>query len=195
MYNYVDKAQLRLILINVLETYTSVSKRSSNMLWILKHDLFIFFCTELANVIFCIPSKDKFETLHLPDPINDIPISFTVCLSKNQRNVLTCNIIWLLPHPVAASRGRGAFPPVGGSSPTHPQSKEKRPKSAIFADFFKFLPLRIAFCPLDARHKKKKKKKNLVPPLATPSGGLIVSQMFSLMLFCSCFHEKDFVHL
>ena len=51
------KHSLGLILINVLETYTSVSKRSSNMLWILKHDLFIFFCTELANVILLYTNK------------------------------------------------------------------------------------------------------------------------------------------
>ena len=77
--------------------------------------------------------------------------------------------------------------------PTHPQSKEKRPKSASFGEFFDFCPSESHFAP-SMPATKKKKKKNLVPPLATPSDGLIVSQMFSLLLFCSCFHEKDFVH-
>ena len=67
---------------------------------------------------------------------------------------------------------------------------------SVFGEFFDFCPLESHFAPSMPATKKKqtnKQKKNLVPPLATPSGGLIVSQMFSLLLFCSCFHEKDFV--
>ena len=49
----------------------------------------------------------------------------------------------------------GKMPPVGGSAPHLPPSQKKKlPKSAIFGKFLDFCPLRIAFCPLDAPHKK-----------------------------------------
>ena len=45
---------------------------------------------------------------------------------------------------------------VGGSSPPPlaPQSEEKIVKISHFGKFLDFCPLRIAFCPLDAPHKK-----------------------------------------
>ena len=98
----------------------------------------------------------------------------------------------IIATPSGSIKGEGGFAPSRRLFPHSPPVKGKKAKISYFWRFFLFLPLRIAFSPLDARHKKK--KKNLVPPLATPSGGLIVSQMFSLLLFCSCFHEKDFVH-
>ena len=60
---------------------------------------------------------------------------------------------------VAASRGGawgGKCPPVGGSAPPFdpPVRRKTWPKSAIFGKFLDFGPLRIAFCPLDAPHKK-----------------------------------------
>ena len=58
--------------------------------------------------------------------------------------------------------GMGENTPQSEALP--PSQKKKRPKSAIFGKFLDFCPLRIAFCPLDAPHKKKKKK-ILVPPL------------------------------
>ena len=51
--------------------------------------------------------------------------------------------------------GHGAFdPPVGGSAPPPLHLEKKIAKISHFWHFFLFLPLRIAFCPLDAPHKK-----------------------------------------
>ena len=61
-----------------------------------------------------------------------------------------------------------ALPPL-----TPCQRGKKKAKISYFWQIFGFLPLRITFCPLDARPPPP--KKNLVPPLATPSGGLIES--------------------
>ena len=81
MFIMLIKHSLELILINVLETYTTVSKRShiiGPMLWILKHDLFNFFYIELAQHNSFVATKNKFEVLHLPNLINDVPVSLTV---------------------------------------------------------------------------------------------------------------------
>ena len=48
-----------------------------------------------------------------------------------------------------------------------PVRRKKWPKSVIFGKFLDFCPLRIAFCPLDAPHKKF-----LVPPLSVLYGSL-----------------------
>ena len=70
---------------------------------------------------------------------------------------------------------KGDFPPVGGSLPTPPHSKgEKNTKISYFGEFVDFWPSKSHFALSMPRHKKKEKKK-LVPPLATPSGGLIES--------------------
>ena len=47
-----------------------------------KHDLFNFFCSELATtVLLFVATKDKFEFLHLPDLINDVQFPSLICLS------------------------------------------------------------------------------------------------------------------
>ena len=60
--------------------------------------------------------------------------------------------------------GMGAFPPVGGSSPTFPQSEEKYGQNQpFFANFWTFAPSETHFfprCPPQKKKKKKKKKKN-----------------------------------
>ena len=53
----------------------------------------------------------------------------------------------------------GIPPPVGGSAPTCPPSEEKMVKISHFWQIFRFLPLRIAFCPLYALHKKISKER------------------------------------
>ena len=67
------------------------------LIWILKHDLFNYLCTEIANIyFFFVATKDKFEVPHLPDLINDVPVSFSVfdyLFNWNQRNILTCSIV------------------------------------------------------------------------------------------------------
>ena len=60
MFIMLIKHSLGLILINVLETSTTVSKRSHNISWILEHNLYNYFCTELATKFFC-SKKDKPE--------------------------------------------------------------------------------------------------------------------------------------
>ena len=37
-------------------------------------------CTEIANVIFFVATKDKFEDPYLPDLVNDVPVSLSVLL-------------------------------------------------------------------------------------------------------------------
>ena len=84
----------------------------------------------------------------------------------------------IIATPSGASRGdMGPFPPVGGSLPTPPSLRRKKiPKSATFGEFVDFWPSESHFALSMPRHKKKKKKKKkLVPPLATPFGGLIES--------------------
>ena len=66
----------------------------------------------------------------------------------------------IIATPSGSIKGEGALPPVRGSSPTHPQSKEKRPKSAIFGDFFYFCPSESHFAPSMPATKKKQKTKN-----------------------------------
>ena len=69
--------------------------------------------------------------------------------------------MYTLKAVVASRRGMRALPPSRRLCPHLPPSEEKngqnQPFSAIFCLFF---PLRIAFCPLNAPHKKI-----LVPPL------------------------------
>ena len=55
---HVDKEQLKLNIDHVLETCTTVSKRSHNMLWMI--------CSTFS-ALNLPPPKDKFEVLHLPD--------------------------------------------------------------------------------------------------------------------------------
>ena len=102
----------------------------------------------------------------------------------------------IIATPSGSIKGEGGFAPSRRLFPHSPPVKGKKAKISYFWRFFYFCPSESHFAPSmpATKKKKKKKKKNLVPPLATPSGGLIVSQMFSLLLFCSCFHEKDFVH-
>ena len=84
--------------------YLKPAQQSNNMLLILKHDLFNFFCTVLANVF--VATKDKFETLHLPDLINDVPISFTVLLISLIR---TKNIYFNLQHYIIIATPSGGL--------------------------------------------------------------------------------------
>ena len=121
----------------------------------------------LPKYFFCIATKDKFETLHLPDLINDVPISFTVCLSPYLQHYM------ITATPSGGIKGgHRAFSPSRRLFTHSPLTqKEKIPKSAIFGEFVDFWPSESHFALSMPRHKKKKKKKkkNLVPPLATPS--------------------------
>ena len=79
------KHSLGLILINVLETPTTVSKMSHNMLCILKHDLFNFFCTELAKIPANVINKRQIWSSASAWPNQWCPISFNglrFCLSS-----------------------------------------------------------------------------------------------------------------
>ena len=96
---HVDKGQLGLILINVLETCTTLSKRSHNiMLSMICSTCLHWTCHRNSFVA----TKNKFEVLHLPHLINDVQYHSLFCLSLqhywNQRNILTCSIIWLLKY-------------------------------------------------------------------------------------------------
>ena len=143
--------------------------------------MFIFFCTELANVISFVATKDKFETLHLPDLINDIPHLFTVLLIS----LITIKEIFNLQHymiiatPSGGIKGRGAWGhcplsrrPCPHLLPPSPPQK-KMAKIKYFWQVYGFLPpSKSHFVP---SMPPPRGKKNLVPPLATPSGGLIKS--------------------
>ena len=127
MFIMLIKHSLFLILISVLETCTTVSKRSHNLLWILNM-IFQLFMHRTCHRNSFVATKDKFEVLHLPNLINDVQFPSLFCLSLQLES---------------------------------------------------------------------KKHSNLQHYLiiATPSGGLIIkSLMFSLLLFCSCFSEKVFIH-
>ena len=146
------KHSVGLILINVLETCTSISERLNNMLWILKHDLFTFFCTELAKVILLYSNKRQIWNTASAWP-NQWYSNFVHCLLIP----LPSALYDYCPHLVAASRGdMGPFPSVGGSLPTPPSLRRKKmTKISYIRRICGFLTLRIAFCPLDAPPQEK----------------------------------------
>ena len=50
----------------------------------------LFFCTELATVIFFVATKDKFEVLHLPDLISGVQFISLTALLKVDMPILAC---------------------------------------------------------------------------------------------------------
>ena len=79
----------------------------------------------------------------------------------------------IIATPSGSIKGtRGAFSPSRRLFAHSPHSEEKNYQISYIRRICGFLPLRIAFCPLVAPPQGKK---NLVPPLATPSDGLIES--------------------
>ena len=70
---------LSLILINVLETCTTVSKSSHNLLWILNM-IFQLFLHKTGYHNAFVATKDKFKILHLPDIINDVQFPSLFCV-------------------------------------------------------------------------------------------------------------------
>ena len=130
--------------------------------------IFIPFPLPFTNFQFSTSSLSNFSSfpLHfpfLPGLAPFFPVGQQKILGKKCQEALCPPS----PYPVAASMGAwGANAPQSEAlPPTCPPQKKKWPKSAIFGKFLDFCPLRIAFCPLDAPHKKKK---NLVPPLPLP---------------------------
>ena len=79
---------LGLILINVLETHTTVSKRSHNLLWILNM-IFQVFLHRTCHHNFFVATKDKFEVLHL---INDVQCPSLICLSLQMESKKHSNL-------------------------------------------------------------------------------------------------------
>ena len=91
------KYSLGWILINVLETCTTVSKRSPDILWMICSNFLHSTCHRNSIV----ETKDKFEVLHLLDLISDVQFPSLFCSSLQSigvKEILTCSIIWLLKY-------------------------------------------------------------------------------------------------
>ena len=101
------KHSLGLILINLLETCTSVSKRSHNMLWMICST---FSTLNLPPSLFC-SNKNKFEVLHLFDLINDVQFPLLLCLSL-QLELVHLDVLSLRPQTNTTSACAARYSPL-----------------------------------------------------------------------------------